>query len=137
MSAALWRRGAETEVTGDENHPVARRVKPPCGFSRLVQILERSAGQQFAPFQRPEVMSSFVFSDTAVSTRHGPEEKIETTESPLAGSRDTKPLIYGLFQKGRILAQDGAVSEDAAVEATSKVTATARVVGLRISRNIM
>ena len=33
--------------------------------------------------------------------------EIETTESPLAGSRDTKLLIYGLFQKGRVLAQDG------------------------------
>ena len=29
------------------------------------------------------------------------------TESPLAGSTDTKLLIYGLFQKGRVLAQDG------------------------------
>ena len=31
---------------------------------RLVQILERPTGPQFAPFQRPEVVSSFVFSDT-------------------------------------------------------------------------
>ena len=30
---------------------------------RLVQILEGPAGQQFAPSQRPEVVSSFVFSD--------------------------------------------------------------------------
>ena len=29
------------------------------------------------------------------------------TESPLAGSTDTKLLIYGLFQEGRVLAQDG------------------------------
>ena len=45
-----------------------------------------------------------------IHTRYGPEEEIETTESPLAGSRDTKLLIYGLFQKGRVLAQDGAVT---------------------------
>ena len=32
--------------------------------SRLVQILERPAGQQFALPQRPEVVSSFVFLDT-------------------------------------------------------------------------
>ena len=35
--------------------------------ARLVQILERPAGQQFAPFQRPEVMSSFMFLDTTPS----------------------------------------------------------------------
>ena len=34
---------------------------------RLVQILEGPAGQQFAPFQRPEVVSSFVFPDTTPS----------------------------------------------------------------------
>ena len=34
---------------------------------RPVQILERPAGQQFAPSQRPEVVSSFVFLDTTRS----------------------------------------------------------------------
>ena len=34
------------------------------GRRRLVQVLERPAGQQFAPSQRPEVVSSFVFLDT-------------------------------------------------------------------------
>ena len=50
---------------------------------RLVKILERPAGQQFAPFQRPP-----------------------TALGPVANT-DTKLLIYGLFQKGRVLAQDG------------------------------
>ena len=53
---------------------------------RLVKILERPAGQQFAPFQRPP-----------------------TALGPVANT-DTKLLIYGLFQKGRVLAQDGVES---------------------------
>ena len=32
--------------------------------ARVVKILERPAGQQFSPSQRPEVVSSFVFLDT-------------------------------------------------------------------------
>ena len=55
-------------------------------FSRLVKILERAAGQQFAPFQRPP-----------------------TALGPVANT-DTTLLIYGLFQKGRVLAQDAVVS---------------------------
>ena len=50
--------------------------------ARLVKILERPAGQQFAPFQRPP-----------------------TALGPVANT-DTTLLIYGLFQKGRVLAQD-------------------------------
>ena len=61
-----------------------------CGVfvrSRLVKILERPAGQQFAPFQRPP-----------------------TALGPVANT-DTKLLIYGLFLKGRVLAQDGVVPQ--------------------------
>ncbi len=77
--------------------PVARSTL----CRRLVKILERPAGQQFAPFQRPP-----------------------TALGPVANT-DTKLLIYGLFQKGRVLAQDGVESP-----AMGKVRAIPKVGGL-------
>ena len=76
--------------------------------TRLVQILERPTGQQFAPFQRPEVVSSFVFSDTTGAS--GCAVRCPQLAPQPKGRRiprASKLLICGLFQEGRVLAQDG------------------------------
>ena len=70
----LEERWLQVRVT--RSHPIHFGLQ-----ARLVKILERPAGQQFAPFQRPP-----------------------TALGPVANT-DTKLLIYGLFQKGRVLAQ--------------------------------
>ena len=43
VSAALWYRGAERDVAGDETHPVARRVNPSRLSSNgtVLQVLQR------------------------------------------------------------------------------------------------
>ena len=108
--------------------------------TRLVKILERPAGQQFAPFQgllESGIAVGYVFLPGAqfvacklapqpiwASRAHprwacrSPPAAHGSEASPAARNtldsawipRASKLLICGLFQKGRVLAQDGAVS---------------------------
>ena len=52
-------------------------------------------------------------------TTRSPKTIVKPTALGPGANTDTKLLIYGLFQKGRVLAQDGMVNEISALS-TSK-----------------
>ena len=45
-------------------------------------------------------------------TTRPPKTMVKPTALGPVANTDTKLLIYGLFQKGRVLAQDGVIEED-------------------------
>ena len=54
-----------------------------------------------------------------------------------AANTDTKLLIYGLFKKGRVLAQDGVTETKTAPAASSRSTSFAKSERERVSRSTL
>ena len=70
-------------------------------------------------------------------TTRPPKTIVKPTALGPVANTDTKLLIYGLFQKGRVLAQDGVTETKTAPTASSRSTSFAKSERERVSRSTL
>ena len=75
-------------------------------------------GQRFAPGRATTPLAYVVF---CMVTTRPPKTIVEPAALGTVANTDTKLLIYGLFQKGRVLAQDGLVEKSACREVAGRL----------------
>ena len=106
-----------------------------CGLFQKGRVLAQDAVAKLLDALKTPVKVVTAFALDMVTTRP-PKTIAEPTALGPVANTDTKLLIYGLFQKGRVLAQDGVQTRQA--HSPSRMSATAcllsAIVGAQVRR---